>query len=172
MTTSKHTPGPWEYRGLTMISSKARGILANICVSPEYFTQQEIRANGLLIAAAPRMLAVLETILSSSRSDGALTIGHSVLCKHHDAMLEDTITAAGGYVFGAEKQTPATDDPAPAEDAATTAACHALDSLIKLTGAIRSSPRANEIVGLHTLAEADARIVELRAIIKNARGPQ
>ena len=65
MTMTAHTPGPWRYErtdgipvnGRHMISGAVPGYLAEVrdCVSGD------VQANARLIAAAPDLLAALET---------------------------------------------------------------------------------------------------------------
>lgn len=53
----EHTPGPWGLRGVQIRANDGRG--------QHVATYQIGRADGLLIAAAPRMLAVLQDIAAS-----------------------------------------------------------------------------------------------------------
>ena len=63
---SKHTPGPWEMRGLTVFEP------GKVALSIASITQHEpnARANARLIAAAPAMLAALRGLLEDAKSYG------------------------------------------------------------------------------------------------------
>ena len=83
MTT--HTPGPWTLEGYPLtepsnvrITSK-HGTICNI-----YDCSTEDEANARLIAAAPEMLAVLET-LSGDGFDSFQTAMHSIFDVIHKA---------------------------------------------------------------------------------------
>lgn len=65
--TPKHTPGPWEHRGLTMISGRnvdgCMFTLANVTPAGDLHNAAECAANARLIAAAPELLAALRALL-------------------------------------------------------------------------------------------------------------
>jgi len=68
MTTTEHTPGPWEDNGNGLIYGQCLGdddeapFVADVCTNPNAYTRQE-RANGRLIAAAPALLAACLMVL-------------------------------------------------------------------------------------------------------------
>ena len=77
MSDAKHTPGPWEWDGSNSVSAGDVAI-ANLEGDPEFwgtgytapgFLQAE--ANGLLIAAAPDLLAACELFMELDNHVGA-----------------------------------------------------------------------------------------------------
>ena len=69
MTNMKHTPGPWEHRGLTMISGRkaddVKFTLANVTPAGDLHYATESAANARLIAAAPELLEALGLALAT-----------------------------------------------------------------------------------------------------------
>jgi len=65
--TSQHTPGPWSDNDNGLILGDLDNyrheapFVADVCISPDAYTDRE-RANCRLIAAAPDMLAALEFV--------------------------------------------------------------------------------------------------------------
>ena len=65
--TSKHTPGPWFYRGPTGFVGTVKGskMVASVYGDdPNCFEDGRQIANSLLIAAAPELLAAAKLALS------------------------------------------------------------------------------------------------------------
>ena len=63
---SKHTPGPWEvadHGRFISIVTPNRALLASIRLGG-FVSDCEAKANARLIAAAPQLLATLETIIT------------------------------------------------------------------------------------------------------------
>jgi hypothetical protein len=86
MNASKHTPGPWVTRGQTVMGEYGVQVAwcgeATTCSADYVYSidHEEAEHNARLIAAAPDMLAVLETILDVW--DDHKIIGPTV---YHDA---------------------------------------------------------------------------------------
>lgn len=66
-----HTPGPW-IRGARLLDVCAgASVVATVaCASSHPATEEQAHANARLIAAAPDLLAALETIANSEPMDG------------------------------------------------------------------------------------------------------
>jgi len=60
---SKHTKGPWEYKLQKRIESDISSLASFTCGWVQGNTDKEVEANAQLIAAAPKMLEVLEKIV-------------------------------------------------------------------------------------------------------------
>lgn len=99
MTHTKHTPGPWEYRGnrLGIVKRKGQGIVAitygdvdeNGDEKPD--NDAAMHANARLIAASPLMLEALKSTLPRLR--GELSHDHPELLQ-----VEAAIAQAEGEV--------------------------------------------------------------------------
>lgn len=75
MSTTKHTPGPWyaEDRGVggsVYTNATPDGELKVITRDIHGRTDDELRANTDLIAAAPELLAALEEMVRRAEADG------------------------------------------------------------------------------------------------------
>jgi len=66
--TTKHTPGPWKVKPESRFSVRTEDECA--CVADCYGTHSgEAEANAILIAAAPKLLEVLNEILHADNID-------------------------------------------------------------------------------------------------------
>jgi len=67
MTTTQHTPGPWnydEYNGSLWITDDSGiGTIAQLIPEPNKGIWDEDKANARLIAAAPELLAALQSLI-------------------------------------------------------------------------------------------------------------
>lgn len=52
--TNKHTPGPWDFKGLTIVHGGNKTI-ANVTPAGEFVSEAEHMANATLMTAAPEM---------------------------------------------------------------------------------------------------------------------
>ena len=97
---TQHTPGPWVYAipGDSFIASSV-GIM--ICRRPSETASPHGKknwdANARLIAAAPDLLAALESILGAhdTKNNGAY-MGEAVLCHHYAETAREAIALARG----------------------------------------------------------------------------
>ena len=90
-----HTPGPWEYLEDDCSDDERHGVIAKCndlwiatCLrsGTEASTEAEAEANARLIAAAPDLLAVLQSLLSYVECDGQVhgpivTVARVVIAK-------------------------------------------------------------------------------------------
>ena len=65
---SKHTPGPWKYRGdligiMDDSDTQSYGSIRVICRIDDWDFKDQARANGHLIAAAPELLEALKGLI-------------------------------------------------------------------------------------------------------------
>lgn len=71
MADTKHTPGPWKVKGLTIWANRedgsSIGVVANASTGDD---DKADRHNARLIAAAPEMLDALKDLLKCQASDG------------------------------------------------------------------------------------------------------
>lgn len=82
MTTTKHTPGPWEWywrveegeASCGVFWEKHPGHVYSVCRAPRYQTKEQWKEDASLIAAAPDLFAVAERAETIARSIGLLAV--------------------------------------------------------------------------------------------------
>jgi hypothetical protein len=88
MSAAKHTPGPWHVSNVGWIASPFETICSLYAVKG----QREAQANGLLIAAAPDLLAALRDCLAYMEND----IGGPDCCRPERVQAHAAIAKATG----------------------------------------------------------------------------
>ena len=88
MATAKFTPGPWHSMGSTTIEAADE---ETICLlSAMYRTKKELKANALLIAAAPDLLEALREASTAIREEldaaGHEEDEHPTITEHREVL--------------------------------------------------------------------------------------
>lgn len=82
MNAPKFTPGPWRLHvdGVAVFGSNGEQVIDATVCSPN-LTQEEIRMNARLIAAAPDMYAALDACMREGRNPDTYEAGERALAK-------------------------------------------------------------------------------------------
>ena len=101
MSTTKHTPGPWEVSGdgvsVTM-KDNGQHVVA-VAKAPQWLTGEEAEANAALIAAAPDGLEAGK--LAASVIDELLN-GDGMTASDSQARLDEALTALNAFIRKSE----------------------------------------------------------------------
>jgi hypothetical protein len=102
---TKHTPGPWYINAGTANGKSDFQIYSDehnrtpVCqvIQNDRHSVEDVEANAHLIAAAPRLLQCLESILNASKSgNNGAYMGEAKLCRYFEGMAEIIISKAKG----------------------------------------------------------------------------
>jgi hypothetical protein len=88
---SKHTPGPWEAKGTDVFAGKN---CIGIC-DTDNDTQKRMEANARLMAAAPDLLAALQSLVASCEKHLAFRKPTNPVTRDRMAVARAAIAKAG-----------------------------------------------------------------------------